>query len=130
VTELRWPILVMLDAGGDDLTDLEERVARHLGLSQEARNAVDPDSDRRFYRKRLEQALEDLHQADAIDLSDDGASILITAAGRRLDETRSRALPVIVPSARPSSPPEPSPTEARVSVGDWVIAFLDGLPHA
>ena len=88
VQDLRWPILVVLDALGDDeLLDLEERVAQHLELSDEARNAVDPDSDRRFFLKRIEQALEDLYQADAIEPDDDGLSLHITDVGRRFTET-------------------------------------------
>jgi hypothetical protein len=99
VQDLRWPILVVLDALGDDeLLDLEERVAQHLELSDEARNAVDPESDRRFFLKRIEQALEDLYQADAIEPDDDGLSLHITDVGRRFTEPQAHDLPEVIPS--------------------------------
>jgi hypothetical protein len=91
---------VVLDALGDDeLLDLEERVAQHLELSDEARNAVDPDSDRRFFLKRIEQALEDLYQADAIEPDDDGLSLHITDVGSRFTEPQAQELPEVIPSA-------------------------------
>ena len=128
VQELRWPLLVLIDAGSDDdVLGLEERVAERLGLSDEARNAVDPDSDRRYYVKRLEQALEDLYQADAIEPDDDGMSLRITDVGRRLTETQARELPEVVPSARPADQPS-SPTEDKPSVGDWIATILEILP--
>jgi restriction endonuclease Mrr len=125
VQELRWPLLVLIDAGSDDdIRGLEDRIAEHLGLSDEARNAVDPDSDRRFFTKRIEQALEDLYQADAIEPTDEGTSLRITEMGRRLTEPLARALPVVVPSARPSDPP-PSSAEVKSSADDWFWAFLE-----
>ena len=117
---------MVLDALGDDeLLDLEERVAQHLELSDEARNAVDPDSDRRFFLKRIEQALEDLYQADAIEPDDDGLSLHITDVGRRFTETQAQGLREVIPSARPTDQPS-SPTEDKPSLGDWVFALLNG----
>jgi restriction endonuclease Mrr len=128
VQDLRWPLLVLIDAGGDDeIPDLEERVAERLRLSDRARNAVDPDSDRRFYRKRLEQALEDLYQADAIEPEDDGKSVRITDVGRRLSESQVRELPVVVPSARPTD--QTPSTEDKPSVGDWIFTLLETFLH-
>ena len=128
VQELRWPLLVLIDAGGDEeILDLEARVAERFQLSDEARNAVDPASDRRFFTKRLEQALEDLYQADAIEPTDDGTSLRITEVGRRLTEPSARELPVVVPSARPTDQPT-SPDVDKPSVVDWIAAILDVIP--
>ena len=45
VQDLRWPLLVLIDDGGDEgIVDLEAHVAERFQLSDEARNAVDPDS--------------------------------------------------------------------------------------
>ena len=130
VQELRWPVLVVLDALGDDeLLDLEERVAQHLELSDEARNAVDPDSDRRFFLERIEQALEDLYQADAIEPDDDGLSLHITDVGRRFTEPQAQELPIVIGSTLPTDQAS-SPTEVRPTVRDWVVAFLDGLSRS
>ena len=127
VQELRWPVLVVLDALGDDeLLDLEARVARHLGLSDAARNAVDPDSGRRFFLKQIEQALEDLYQADAIEPDDDGLSLHITDVGRRFTEPQARDLPEVSPSLGEADQSS-SPTEDKPSLGDWVFALLNGL---
>ena len=128
VQDLGWPLLVLIDAGGDEgILDLEAHVAERLQLSDEARNAVDPDSDRRFFTKRLEQALEDLSQADAIQPTDDWTSLRITEVGRRLTEPSARELPVVVPSARPTDQPT-STTEDKPSVVDWIAAILDIIP--
>jgi restriction endonuclease Mrr len=121
---------VLIDAGDDDdIVDLEERVAERFGLSDEARDAVDPESDRRYYKKRLEQALEDLYQAGAIEPNDDGSGVRITDVGRRLTEPQVRELPVVVPSARPTD--QASPTEEdKPSVVSWIATILDTFgPH-
>jgi restriction endonuclease Mrr len=133
VQDLRWPLLVLIDAGrDDDVFGLEDRVAERLGLSQEAREAVDPGSDRRYYTKRLEQALEDLYQADAIEPNDDGTSLRITDVGRRLNETQARALPEVIASARPveqaSSTTDDEPSGGGPSVVDWIATILDSIP--
>jgi restriction endonuclease Mrr len=128
VQGLRWPLLVLIDVGGDEeILDLETRVAERFQLSDEARNTVDPASERRFFTKRLEQALEDLYQADAIEPTDDGTSLRITEVGRRLTESSARELPVVVPSARPRDQPT-STTEDKPSVVDWIAAILDIIP--
>jgi restriction endonuclease Mrr len=125
VQDLRWPVLVVLDALGDDeLLDLEERVAQHLELSDDARNAVDPDSDRRFFLKRIEQALEDLYQAGAIEPDGDGLSLHITDVGRRFTEPQAQELREVVPSARPTDQAS-SPTEDKPSVGDWIVTLIE-----
>ncbi len=125
VQDLRWPVLVVLDALGDDeLLDLEERVAQHLELTDEARNAVDPDSDRRFFLKRIEQALEDLYQADAIEPDDDGLSLHITDVGRRFTQAQAQDLPEVIPSSRPTDQAS-SPTEDKPSVGSWIVTLME-----
>jgi hypothetical protein len=125
--DLRWPLLVLIDAGGDEgILDLEARIAERFQLSDEARTAVDPASDRRSFTKRLEQALEDLYQANAIEPDDDGESLHITDVGRRLTEPLARELPVVVPSARPTDQPSSS-AENTSSADDWFWAFLEIL---
>jgi hypothetical protein len=113
--------------GDDDLLDLEERVAQHIELSDEARNAVDPDSDRRFFEERIEQALEDLYQADAIEPDDDGLSLHITDVGRRFTEPLVRDLPEVVSDAVDADGTSSS-DEDKPSVGSWISTILDILP--
>jgi hypothetical protein len=122
VLGLRWPILVVLDGSGDDeILDLEDRVARHLALSEEARGIVDPDTGRALITQRLMQAIEDLYQAGAVEPDIEGGSIRITDIGRRFSETEAGAIPEVVSvddeTPGPTDPEEPS-------VGDWIAAVL------
>ena len=123
VQDLRWPALVVLDAVGDDLHDLEERVAQHLWLSDAAKNAIDPDTDRRLFQQRLEQALEDLYRVDAIEPDDDGRSLHITDVGKRFSEPQARELLESTPSET-----DPAPTEEKPSVMSWITTILDSIP--
>jgi hypothetical protein len=123
VESLRWPILVVLDGLGDDeILDLEDRVARRLELSEDAKAVVDPDTGRALITQRLMQAIEDLYQAGAVEPDDVGDSIRITEVGRRLTETE--ALGTVVDLDK--EPPGATDPE-KPSVGDWIAAVLLGF---
>lgn len=131
VEELRWPILVALDAvGEDEILDLEARVADHLGMSGDARAVADPDSDRPLLVQRMMQAIDDLYQASAVEPDEEADVIRITDSGRRLTESDALALPVGhgIDDDIAVSPEETArPTSEKPSISDWVFAFLDGL---
>lgn len=62
--ELRWPILVVLDEGGeeDPVLELPERVARHLELAAEAPDVSDSETGRPLLTERVWKAVADLYQ--------------------------------------------------------------------
>jgi hypothetical protein len=128
VEQLRWPILVALDAvGEDEVLDLEGRVADHLGISAEVRAIPDPDTGRPMLIERMMQAIDDLYQADAIEPDDETQAIRITDVGRRFTEGDVRDLPAgVAPDdgVAASQDAEP-PASEKPSITDWVFAFLD-----
>lgn len=123
VRKLRWPILVALDAqSGDAVLDLEARVAAHIDVSDEARTVIDPDTGRPVLTQRMMQAIDDLYQADAVEIDEEAGVVRITDVGRRLTEPEAEGLSVTVGAdetdAGPTDPGKPS-------IGDWIAALLD-----
>ena len=131
VEELRWPILVALDAvGEDEILDLEARVADYLDISVEARAIADPDTDRSLLVERMMQAIDDLYQTDAVEPDEEADVIRITDRGRRFTESDAVTLPIgiglqdgVAASRKEVAPP----TSEKPSISEWIFAFLDGF---
>jgi hypothetical protein len=122
--QLRWPILVVLDqgAGEDPILELPERVASQLDLAPEAADVLDPDTGRPLLTERLLQAIADLHQAGAVDGSDDASRLWISRTGRLLTEVDAEELP----DADVEAQMEAVPTgDDRDPVLNWVGALLE-----
>lgn len=118
-TEMRWPILVVLDEMGEDdaVLDLQDRVAERLGLSDDARDVVSADTGRSALTERLIQAFADLNAAGAVE-ADNAGALRVTDAGRRLTELDVQVLP------RAVDEPEDSQDRSRASFLDYVVPFL------
>ena len=122
--KLRWQILLVLDAMGeeDGILDFQDPVAEHLGLPAETGDIIDPDTGQPLLTSRLLQAIGDLYAAGAVDGDADGRGMWITDAGRRLTETDAEELP-----ESEDVQPVPPPSKERPSISDWIFAILDGL---
>ncbi len=121
---LRWPILVALDqmTEEDSVLDLQDRVARHLNLTAETAQIVDPETDRPLLTERLVQAIADLHEAGVVQ-ADDGGRFWLTEAGRRMTENEVDALPDSRED-RPDRSATPKPTARH-----YLAAILDAIPN-
>jgi Mrr N-terminal domain len=122
-SELRWPILVVLDAMGEEnaILEFQDRVARHLALPAGTGEVLDPDTDEPLLTERLIRAIDDLYAAGAVDADEDGGRVWITDQGRRLTEEEVSELPA---SDQPAPPPAaghpPKPT-----LRDWILGFFE-----
>ena len=107
--ELRWPALVALDetAGPHQILDVLDGVCERLGISQEQQTIVAPDGSHPLVLVRLVEALTDLGNADAVEVTESG--LAITVVGRRMTELDVIALPAAPPeeASEPEGDREP-----------------------
>lgn len=121
--DLRWPILVVLDAMGEEdaILDLQDRVARHVGLPKGVGDVLDPEAGRPLLPARIARAFLDLYAAGAVEADEDGGRIWITDAGRRLTEGEVAELPE-------SESTPVSPVKEPSSIWNWIGAVFDWWP--
>lgn len=83
------------------------RVCERLGISQEQQTIVAPDGSHPLVLVRLVEALTDLGNADAVEVT--GSGLAITDVGRRMTELDVIALPAAPPeeASEPEQDREP-----------------------